>query len=55
MVTHNFKGGASNTLEINNGICNEPPPNEATAGDDNDNVASFDMNKVWPDINNNHF
>lgn len=44
----------SNTIEIINGVRKEPSPNEATAREDNDDVTSIDMNKVWPDINNNH-
>lgn len=52
--------GRSNTSAVNDGIHQEPPPNGTTIGEINGgegdaDVTSFDMNKVWPSINNNHF
>ncbi|CAE5970675.1 unnamed protein product [Arabidopsis arenosa] len=44
----------SNTTTINDRIRKEPPRNGTTVREDNDGVTSFDMNKVWSSINNNH-
>ncbi|KAL1204712.1 Agamous-like MADS-box protein AGL80 [Cardamine amara subsp. amara] len=43
------------TISTNNGLREEPPPNETTAREDNVDAMSFDINKVWSGLNNHHF